>query len=71
MKASESVMNNEDLRRRIWSFLKKDSRIRCITCKILYYKDDILTYPVWDATIWINQCKYCKWTCNTRDILGH
>ena len=69
MNAPESVMNNVDLRGVIWSFLKKDSRIRCITCKMLYYNDSILTYPIWD--LWINQCKSCKWTCNTRDILGY
>ncbi len=70
MIASEKVMNNEDLRRLIWAFFKRDSRIRCSTCRQLYYKENIFTYPIYDATRWINQCKICSWTANTRDILS-
>jgi|APSaa5957512535_1039671.scaffolds.fasta_scaffold445896_2 predicted RNA-binding protein YlxR (DUF448 family) len=68
--ASEKVMNNDDLRRQIWNYFKKDSRVRCITCRNLYKEDKMLRYPYKDATVWIDQCKTCAWTANTRDILG-
>ena len=69
--ASEKVMNNDDLRRVIWKYLKKDSRLRCITCRNLYKEDKMIRYPVETKTsFWVDQCKMCAWTANTRDILG-
>jgi|TARA_B100001540_G_C15572513_1_gene535614 hypothetical protein len=68
--ASEEVMNNDDLRRVIWKYLKKDSRVRCITCKNLYKQEKMLRYPYKDAKFLIDQCMICAWTANTRDILG-
>ena len=68
--ASEEVMNNNDLRGIIWEYLKKDSRVRCITCRNLYREEKMLRYPYKDAKFWIDQCKMCAWTANTRDILG-
>ena len=68
--ANGEVMNNKDLRREIWKFFKKDNRKKCIICKNLFYRDEILNYPIWDGSLWIDQCKKCSWTANTRDILG-
>jgi len=70
MLASEEVMNNDDLRRIIWEYLKRDSRMRCITCKKMFFQEKMLRYPYKDAKFWIDQCKMCAWTANTRDILG-
>ena len=64
------VMNNDDLRRKIWTYLRRDSRLRCVTCRELHYPDKMLRYPYLDAVFWVDQCKECAWTANTRDILG-
>jgi len=64
------VMNNDDLRRKIWTYLSKDSRLRCVTCKELCCAEKMFRYPFLDGCFWVDQCKICAWTANTRDILG-
>jgi hypothetical protein len=59
---SYAVMNNEDLRREIWSYLRKEPKVECMYCKDVcvwdkkvikeYYEDKIMDIVRY-------KCVYC------------
>jgi hypothetical protein len=61
---SEIVMNINDLRKVIFSFLRKTPKIQCITCNDVCIWDKkiikkYIEYPIYDATVIISQCHEC------------
>ena len=62
---SFDVMNNTDLRGVIWSYLRKEAKIKCNQCDIIcvwdkkminyYYTEDILNKDK-------HTCIHCYWT---------
>ena len=72
---SFKVMNNDDLRRIIFSYFRKEARVICCSCKkvCIWDKKIIRRYtqiPVRDHFIVYKQCLECHWRAQTRDMLG-
>ena len=64
-KGEYKVMNNIDLRKKIWSYLRKDAKVRCIKCNRVCVWDNkiIITIYNLDPLDIDNKdyiCKYCN-----------
>ena len=53
------VMNNDDLRRYIWSFLRKEAKLKCIICKKVLVWDTKVREEYYDINYNESICKYC------------
>ena len=72
---SYMVMNNNDLRRIIFSYFRTEPEVVCCSCKkvCVWDKKIIRRYtqiPVRDHFIVYTQCLECHWRAQTMDILG-
>ena len=60
----EKVMNNNDLRRLIWSYLRKEAKISCRNCKLVcvWDKKKVNTYYYFSGMVEdeITNIYYCK-----------
>jgi hypothetical protein len=62
---SLAVMNNSDLRRVIWSYLRKKPKIKCYKCNrvCVWDKKTINTYYEYYITNFIEFDEYICWNC--------
>ena len=69
------VMNNNNLRRIIFSYFRKKPEIVCHVCnKVCKWNNKELNryveISIYDHTVFIYYCINCYWYSNTRDIMG-
>lgn len=75
MSSSSIVMNNNDLRRIILSYFRKEPEVICCSCKkVCIWNKKIerryIEIPVHDHFVVYKQCLECHWRAQTRDIFG-
>ena len=68
---SFNVMNNMDLRRVIWSYLRKEPKIKCYKCNCVcvWDKKIINAYYEHYVTSFIESDGYICWSCCWFDLL--
>lgn len=65
MNSEEEVMGNSDLRRLIWSYLRKNPKRECFFCnKVLVWDKKKLDLhfiiPILDDTVYVYECVECS-----------
>ena len=67
----ENVMNNSDLRREIWSYLRKEPQLICMKCrKVCIWDKKVRKYYFIPNMTDVQKSAYCLicWNKLTRDI---
>ena len=72
MNSEEKVMGNSDLRRLIWSFLRKKPQRDCFYCgRVLIWDKEVhrhFSFPILDFTVIVYECIECSQKSNARDF---